>query len=87
MRGDLVIVKTHKERPVLLKVWEVTEQAVFVCCEETFQKLSLGVDGIWTIGVRPEEVFQFNSAIADSIRNDGNTYLPDWDSLPPWKDR
>ena len=50
-------------------------------------EVALGVEGIWMIGVRPEEVFLFSSAIADSIRNDGNTYLPDWNSLPPWKDR
>ncbi len=69
MRGDIVIVRAHKNEPLARRVWEVTDQAVFICSEENFQVLSAGEPGLWPVGFKREDVFCYDGDILNELTN------------------
>lgn len=63
MKGDKVIVRAFKDRPLVRRVWEVTEDAVFICSEENYKVLTSGEDGLLPVGFPREYVYRYNAKI------------------------
>ena len=63
MKGDKVIVRTHQNRALVRRVWEVTDGAVYICSEENFQALSNGQDGLQPVGFPKEYVYKYNPKV------------------------
>jgi hypothetical protein len=63
MKGDKVIVRAFRNKPLVRRVWEVTPEAVFICSEENYQTLASGKDGLLPVGFPREYVYRYNAKI------------------------
>lgn len=81
MRGDIVIVRAHKNEPLARRVWEVTAQAVFICSEENFQVLSAEEPGLWPVGFKREDVFCYDGDILNKLTNKYESDPSLWERL------
>lgn len=85
MFGETVVVRELGGTPVICKVWEVTAQKVYVCTEETFNKLKKHKDkpfpaNCFPVAFPKEDVFRYNSKQKGQLTNWRNT--PDfWKQL------
>lgn len=57
-RGDTVVVRAYGEEPLVRRVWEWTDEAVFVCNEEYYQALASGSNEWLCVGFPRRDVFQ-----------------------------
>jgi hypothetical protein len=63
MKGDKVIVRTFRNKPLVRRVWEVASDVVFICSEENYQTLLSGKEGLLPVGFPREYVYRYNSKI------------------------
>jgi hypothetical protein len=60
MKGDIVIVRSFGDKPLVRRVWEVTSEIVFICSEENYNVLSSGKEGLLPVGFPREYVYRYN---------------------------
>lgn len=63
MKGDIVLVRSFRDRPLIRRVWEVTSESVFICSEENYRNLSSGKEGLLPVGFPREYVYSYNPKI------------------------
>jgi hypothetical protein len=51
MRGDRVIVRAFNRQPLVRRIWNWDDRAVFVCTDENFEVLRQGREGLWPVGI------------------------------------
>jgi hypothetical protein len=61
-RGDRVVVRAYGDTPLIRRVWEVTEQAVYIHNEENYRKHAKGIATVDPVGLRREDVFIYDPA-------------------------
>jgi hypothetical protein len=61
-RGDLVVVRAYGAKPLIRRVWEVTEQAVYISDEKNYQLLADGLNGLEPVGNLRKYVFIYDPA-------------------------
>jgi hypothetical protein len=69
MKGDLVIVRSYGGEPKLVRVWEISKKAIFVCGEENYLNLIVGKPGLWPVGFPKEDVFRYNPTQENLLKN------------------
>lgn len=72
MRGQTVIVRADGGTPLVRKIWQVDDQAVYITDDATLAKLAQGQDAPFPIGFPPEDVFEYEPEAAARIGR------PDW---------
>lgn len=86
MRGDKVIVRALRDEPLVRRVWDVNEKAVFICSEENFRLLTKGQMGLWPVGFFREDVFRYDASM---VHGTNGQIEPDptlWERLIPWQE-
>ena len=63
MKGDKVIVRAFRNKPLVRRVWEVTSDVIFICSEENYNALSSGNEGLLPVGFPREDVYRYNPKI------------------------
>jgi len=82
MKGDLVILRSYNNIPLVRRVWDVGEECVYLCNEERYAKLLSGKTIPLIIGFPMKDVFEFDNTIPLEEIN-GNPKV--WESLSHWK--
>lgn len=83
MKGDLVIVRAFGGKPLVRRVWEVVDDKVYICNEETFQNLLKGFDAFVPVGFPKSDVFYYTEDVENVFTDDSvNPEL--WQHLTAW---
>ena len=85
MKGDTVIVRTYGGRPLVRRIWDVDEHAVYITNDEQFHLLIKGTGGLEPLGFPNEDVFEYSP---DLVKNMDKLYESGkwkWDNLVLWK--
>lgn len=83
MRGELVVVRAYGDEPLVRRVWDVNQWAVFICTEENYQNLLSNREALNPVGFPKEDVFQYDDAARDwleRLENDRSL----WEHLTVW---
>ena len=78
MKGELVILRTYGGQPLVRRVFEITDKAVFVTDDAR-------KDGLISVGIPRDDVFEYDpnlAANADQLFKSGKW---DWKKLKPFK--
>jgi len=63
MKGDKVVVLSSKDKLLIRRVWEATQDVVYICSEENYQTLSDGKQGLLPVGFPREFVYRYNPKV------------------------
>jgi len=77
MRGSLAIARCYGGIPVILRVWEVGGNVIYLSEDSQFQRLSNGLNALAPVGFPPEDVFTYDPSLAKKIAK-GSL---DWSSM------
>lgn len=74
MFGEIVLVREIGGTPVICRVWEITTQRVYVCTEETFNRLKAHKDrpfpdNCFPVAFPKEDVFRYNPKKKAALNN------------------
>ena len=83
MQGDHVIVRCFGGIPRVRRIWEQDEMGVYITDDACYERLLSGDAAIQPIGFPKEDVFQFDSAIAEKMDELVVTKEWDWNKLQP----
>ena len=86
MRGDKVIVRALRDEPLVRRVWDVSEKAVFICSEENFRLLATGQLGLWPVGFFREDVFKYDASVVHGINGKIEADPTLWERLTLWQE-
>lgn len=81
MRGDLVIVRTFGDIPLIRRLWKEDENTIYITNNEQYQILINGKIGLEPIGFPKKDVFKFSPELAPSIDQLYKTGKLDWNKL------
>ena len=83
MRGQLIVVKDVNGSLLLLRVWDCTENGVYVHSEEEWQKRTSGEKSLEPVGVPIEDVFQYDAKAQEELAS----INPSSEKLTPFASR
>jgi hypothetical protein len=86
MRGELVIVRAHGGKPLVRRLWDIDEQAVYICNEENFGRLVEGLHGLWPVGFPRDDVFVYDPVLLAEVEEGVVAPTTWWSRLIPWQD-
>jgi hypothetical protein len=66
MKGEIVVVKDRWLRPFLRRIWQSTDDTVFITSKWGFRRLERGEETPWPIGV--PEIGMFSNTLEESYR-------------------
>lgn len=69
MRGDTVIVRAFRDRAHILRVWGVTQEAVYVCADMLYLRRLSGIQVLDPVGHRRSDVFVYDEALYQRLRS------------------
>jgi hypothetical protein len=81
MRGNIVIIRTYGDVPLVRRVWDEDDSAIYITNDEQFQLLTQGKEALQPVGFPREDVFQYNpdlAAVMDQLVKSGKW---DWNKL------
>jgi len=85
MIGEKVIVRAFGNEPLVRRVWEVTRDKVYICSDESFERIK--AEGYqpdcFPIGFPPENVFRYDEDLFDYLTKNYKTPSA-WDRLTVW---
>ena len=67
MKGDIVIVRERKGRPLVRRVWESTPTGVFISEERQFQRLAAGIVALNPVGFPRDDVYNYDPAVLPDL--------------------
>jgi hypothetical protein len=79
MKGDYVIVRAYGDEPLVRRVWDVTDTAVYVCGDERYTSLIEGTTDLVPIGFPKSHVYVWNPEILQQGKSNKL-----WDLLKPY---
>lgn len=84
MIGDIVIARGFGNRPYVRRVITVSSSMVYISNEQEYQRFIAGQDAIPPVGIRYEDVFQYDAEIMTDLEK--NFRKPSaWELLKLWK--
>jgi hypothetical protein len=84
MRGEIVIVRSYRDRPLVRRAWDANNQLVFIVDESHFQSLIEGRErAVGLIGFPKEDVFKYDPKLAEAIDECSDKECFIWDKLRP----
>lgn len=87
MRGDIVVVQELGGNPLIRRVWDSNEDAVFVCSDERFHYLENGEDDRQPNGFPKEFVFEYDESTIGTLKSLWQIQPSVWASLSHWGDK
>ncbi len=84
MRGDYVIVRAYGGVPLIRRVWDEDEHAVFITNDEQLALLLLGGLALEPIGFPKEDVYKFDEVLAQKMDRLYQSGKWKWANLIPW---
>lgn len=84
MRGEQVIVKDYKGRPWVRRVWDSTEDIVFLTNDLQYELLKTGRVALEPLGCPRKDVFKSIPKIAMSAEQLYKKGKWDWNKLTPY---
>lgn len=81
MRGDFVIVRSFGGIPLIRRLWDEGDHAVFITNDEQFQLLTKGENAIEPIGFPREDVFKYDPELASLMDRLVKSGKWDWNKL------
>lgn len=85
MKGEVVIVRAFGGEPLIRRVWEATNEAVFACSERCFEGLMAGLPELLPIGFPRYDVFEHDSALVDKLIERWQDDPALWEQLKIWE--
>jgi hypothetical protein len=85
MQGDTVIVRAYGNKPLIIMVWNVSADVVFITDDQCLKTLSEGRHAPMPIVFRFEDVFIYDKASLEIVKNISRYNKIDWSLLKPWK--
>lgn len=85
MRGEIVIVRAFKGRPLVRRIWDSNQEVVFITDDENFRLLSMGEEAPMPVGFHYEDVFEYRPEIAESLEELYEKGKVDWSALQRWR--
>lgn len=85
MRGERVVVRDFKGRPVVCRVWDEDQSGVYVVNEEGLKLLQSheGAAILIPIGFPREDVFEYDPGVVKLVGQES----ADWSRLNQWKEK
>jgi len=68
MRGDTVIIRAFRDQARVLRVWGVTEEAVYACNKEQYQRRADGIQALDPVGFPRRDVFVYDAVLLEQLR-------------------
>lgn len=84
MQGEIVIVRTHGDIPVVRRVLEVKNGVVYITTDEQLSLFMSGKKQILSVGVPVEDVYKYDQRVLKTIEKTGSKSGIDWDRLSKW---
>lgn len=84
MRGDLVIVRSYGNVPLIRRVWDEDDCAVYITNDEQLQLLIEVKEALKPIGFPREDVFKYDPKLASSMDGLFKKGKWDWNKLVPF---
>lgn len=86
MRGEFVLVRAFGKRPLIRRIWEVGEAAIYVVSDAQFQLMvENSPEAVGPVGFPKEDVFKYDKKCA-KFTNDLHPFdAIEWDKLEPWE--
>jgi hypothetical protein len=85
MRGDIVIVRAYRNKPLVRRVWETDNQLIFLVNEAEFRSLMDGHEKpVGLIGFPKEDVFKYDPNLAEEVEKGFRDGCFLWDRLKPF---
>jgi len=79
MKGQLVIVRSYGNEPLIRRIWEVRNHLVYIINDEEYKKLTSGQRAIEPIGFPKEDVFKYSPEILKILNHN-----VEWSKLEQW---
>jgi hypothetical protein len=80
MKGELVVVKDVNGSPLVRRVWDCSENGVYIHSEEEWQKRINGEKSLEPVGFPIEDVFQYDAKAKAELASQ----KPSWEKLTPF---
>jgi hypothetical protein len=84
-RGDLIVVRAYGDKPLIRRVWEVTDRAVYIHSEENYHKRKAGIDAPDMVGFPRLDAYVYDPETfppdTEGIRQDAAF----WAALQPYQ--
>jgi hypothetical protein len=84
MKGETIIVRAFRGRPLLRRVWEATPEVAYICTEERFQSLWRGEPDYPPSPFPRRDVFNYEPALFRELEANWQTDLSVWDRATPY---
>jgi hypothetical protein len=84
IRGDIVIVQEQGGSPLVRRVWDANDQAVFVCSEERYNDLLNEKDNRYPMGFPREYVFEYDESVLGTLGSLWQVTPSVWGNLHLW---
>ena len=79
MRGEIVIVRGHRGRALVRRVWSVGRSRVFITNDEQLGRLLAGKEALWPLGFPKKDVFKYDPKAATDLN------AVNWSKLTQWQ--
>lgn len=84
MRGEYVIVRAYRGKPLIRRVWDVGENVVYITNDQQLKLLMKGAgNAVGPIGFPKEDVFKYDPNLAEAIDEFSDKDCFIWDKLKP----
>lgn len=84
-RGDTIVVRSYGNKPLIRRVWQVTDRAVYIHSEENYQKHIQGIAVVGPVGFPRDDAYVYEPdtfpADAEGV-SQGATF---WHQLRPYQ--
>lgn len=85
MRGDLLIVKAYNGLPLIRRIWDEDEKAVYITDDTQLDFLLAGKNALLPVGFPREDAFKFDPELAANMETLYKNGKWDWNKLEPFK--
>ena len=84
MRGQYVLLRAFGNKPIVRRIWDVTEDTVYIVSAENFERLTADLSGLWPVAFPRSDVFHYDESLA-SLCNDGRPLTDEaWAQMQLW---
>ena len=81
IRGEMVLVRTFGDRPVVRRVWDSAKGLIYICSDKQFDMMANGEDSPPPIGFPANDVYCYDEVSKKFLSSDGHM---DWTKLNPF---
>lgn len=84
MQGEMVIVRTHGDIPVVRRILEVKNGKIYITTDEQLGLFMSGKKQILSVGIPAGDVYKYDQPALKAIEKIRNKSKFDWGQLSKW---